>query len=114
MEGVLTSIGSHGLLKGQNIKARKDLSEVEFLYMTVAASIIIVAVVFVYVWCRLTVVGMGYDISRLNSERAVLVEQNKRLRVNVEKLKSPQRIEALALGRLGLVYPTGNRIKYIR
>lgn len=97
-------------LKGQDIRVRRDLRDFEFLYRAAIAAVMIIAVVFLFLWCRLTVTAMGYEISTLNKAGAVEREQNKRLRIELTRLKSPERIEAVAKGELGLVYPSGNQI----
>jgi len=63
-----------------------------------------------YLWSRLEVISLGYDIARANKEQAEFVNENKRLKLEILSLKSPQRIEALASERLGLVYPKGGAI----
>jgi cell division protein FtsL len=102
------------VLKIQHVKSRRDLRDMGFLYISIVFSIIIVAVVFVYLGIRLAVVHTGYEISELNRSRAALVEKNRRLRVEFEKLKSPQRIERIATEELGLSYPTSEQIIRIK
>jgi cell division protein FtsL len=96
------------VLKIQHVKSRRDLRDMGFLYISIVFSIIIVAVVFVYLGIRLA------EISELNRSRAALVEKNRRLRVEFEKLKSPQRIERIATEELGLSYPTSEQIIRIK
>ncbi|MFQ5353804.1 MAG: hypothetical protein ACE5DR_02555 [Thermodesulfobacteriota bacterium] len=67
-------------------------------------------VLFVYIWCRLSVVEMGYEISRANMDRNALVEQNRRLKIEYMRLKSPRRIESIATEELGLVHPVEGQI----
>ena len=101
---------SRGLLRGQDIRVRRDLKDFEFLYKAAFAAVMVVAVVFLFLWCRLAVIDMGYEISNLNKAGAVEREQNKRLRLELTRLKSPERIEAVAKGELGLVYPSVKQI----
>lgn len=109
-----TKVGFPRVLKAQHVRARRDLKDMGFLYFAIAASVIIVLVLFVYLGSRLTFVQTGYGISDLNRTRAALVEKNKRLRVEFERLKSPERIERIATEELGLGYPTGTQIIRIR
>ncbi len=106
--------GSGYLLKEQDVRSRRDLKDMGFLYFSISAVVIIVAVIFLYLWCRLTVVNLGYEISALNEARAVETERNKRLRVELMRLKSPERIERIAVEELGLVYASGDRIVRIK
>jgi len=49
-----------------------------------------------YIWSRIQIVNVGYEINRENILREELVEQNKKLTLEVATLKSPVRLEALA------------------
>ena len=54
---------------------------------------------------------MGIASNRCRKERGEQEEINRHLRLEIETLKSPQRIEALAMRRLHLVAPaTGSAI----
>src|SRR3972149_7267600 len=67
-----------------------------------------------YLWSRLEVISLGYDIARANKEQAEFVNENKRLKLEILSLKSPQRIEALVSERLGLVYPRGGQLIIVK
>ena len=81
-----------------------------------AATAIIIALLFVlfYLWSRLIVVSLGYEIAKANKEMAELMADNKRFKLEALSLKSPQRIEAIALDRLGLVYPKEEQIIMVK
>ncbi|GMR04771.1 MAG: hypothetical protein BMS9Abin23_0678 [Thermodesulfobacteriota bacterium] len=106
--------GFHGVLTSQEVKARRNLRDMGFLYTAVLVSFVLIGVLFIFIWCRLTVVSTGYEISRANAQRNVLLEKNRRLRVEFMKLKSPERIERIATRELGLVHPTGRQIIRVR
>ena len=48
----------------------------------------------------------GYDLQKLQLSLAAEQEANRRLRLDVERLKSPARIEAIATKQLHMVSPT--------
>jgi cell division protein FtsL len=102
------------VLKRQSVKARRDLKDMSFLYLSIFAAVLIAAVISGYLAGRLTYVNTGYEISSINRERSVLEERNKRLRVEIEGLRSPERIERIASRELGLGYPTSNQVVRIR
>jgi cell division protein FtsL len=53
----------------------------------------------------------GYRVEAMEKQRADEEEINRHLRLEIETLKSPQRIEAIAMDRLKLVAPeTGSAI----
>ena len=67
-----------------------------------------------YVWSRIQVIQLGYEISSaLKTERA-LVEANKRLRVEIATLKSYTRIEKLAVEELRMAEPKPDQVIVIR
>lgn len=47
----------------------------------------------------------GYDLVKVKSEVAKIEKENELLRLDIAKLKSPQRIEEFAMKNLGMVVP---------
>ena len=111
---ITKKLGIYGVLNEQRVKTRKTPGEMGFLYMAVLTFCIVVAIFFVYLSSRLAFTQRGYDISGANAARAVLTEKNKRLRIELASLKSPERIERVAETELGLSYPTSKRIVLIK
>lgn len=71
--------------------------------LVVAAVVLLPAVV--YVSQRTEAARSGYAILRLRAEVLTLRSDNARLLVNVTALKSPERIEHIAVYELGMVAP---------
>ncbi|HAO94047.1 MAG: cell division protein FtsL [Deltaproteobacteria bacterium GWC2_56_8] len=111
---VARKMSMQGVLTGQDVKVRRDLRDMSFLYLSILISFALIAVASAFVWSRLMVVNLGYEISKANSARGSLTEQNKRLRVEYMKLKSPERIEKIASSELGLIHPKGEQIVNVR
>ncbi|MBI5560421.1 MAG: cell division protein FtsL [Deltaproteobacteria bacterium] len=86
---------------------------IRFMYLSFLAVTVTVAVVSLYLWSRLKVVDIGYEISRLNEARAALLEKNRRLRFELTELKSPQRVEKIG-AEMGLAYPKGGQVINIK
>jgi len=57
-------------------------------------------------WQHFELLRHGYQIEELNRQRAVEEETGHQLRLEIDTLRSPQRIEALAIERLHLVAPS--------
>jgi len=57
-------------------------------------------------WQHFELLRHGYQIEELNRQRAVEEEIGHQLRLEIDTLRSPQRIEALAIERLHLVAPS--------
>ena len=71
---------------------------------------LVIAVLFVGVvlfsgWQRVELLQHGYRVEQMQKERSDEEEINRHLRLEIETLKSPQRIESLATKRLHLVTP---------
>lgn len=98
----------------QRVRARKRTDITHFLFITIVAALVIIAVLSTHLWIRLAVVNLSYEISTLNSQRSSLEDDNRRLRLELLTLKSPKRIERIARDELGLVYPSGKHILYVR
>jgi cell division protein FtsL len=66
---------------------------------------IIIAELFVYTWVRVQCVRVGYEIGALTKEQRQLTELQDNLKVELARLKSPQRITKIAREKLGLTLP---------
>jgi cell division protein FtsL len=67
-----------------------------------------------YVWSNFERTQIGYDVSQLKREEIRLKEINQKLRLEIATLKSPQRLQALAVEKLGLQQPTSRQIVVIQ
>lgn len=62
-----------------------------------------------YAWCRVQCVNVGYGIDREVRRQQTLIKQRNTLNIEMARLKSPERIEAIARTRLGLVMPDSHQ-----
>jgi cell division protein FtsL len=74
------------------------------------AALALIGVVLIHVWLRLQVVQMGYALSTLSKLQGRLEQENRELKVELATLTSPERLEALARNRLGLVTPDKGQV----
>lgn len=74
-------------------------------WRSVAIGVLFVAVLLFSGWQRVELLQHGYRVEQMQKERGHEEEANRHLRLEIETLKSPERIEALALDRLKLVAP---------
>ena len=66
------------------------------------------------VWAHHQVISLGYEISQASQEEQDLLKENKRLRLELAALKSPGRIEKMALKELGFVNPQKEQLIIVR
>ncbi|HEX9445319.1 MAG TPA: cell division protein FtsL [Candidatus Binatia bacterium] len=65
----------------------------------------LMAMALLHVWLRLQVVHLGYVLSTTSKLERQLEQENRELKVELATLTSPQRLEAMARSRLGMVEP---------
>ena len=59
-----------------------------------------------FTWCRVQTIGAGYEISRETQRHQDLINFQNNLKVEMARLKSPERIAKIAKNQLGLITPT--------
>ena len=69
---------------------------------------VLVLVVMFSAWQHFELIRHGYQVERMQKERAAEEDVRQHLRLEIETLRAPQRIEKLATDRLGMIAPTGD------
>jgi cell division protein FtsL len=82
-----------------------DATRQRQLWQSVVIGGFLVLVLLFSAWQRFEVLGHGYEIQRMQHEHAAEEEVNRRLRLEIETLRSPARIERIATRDLHLVVP---------
>ena len=59
-----------------------------------------------FTWCRVQTIGAGYEISKETKHHQNLITLKNNLKVELARLKSPERIAKIAKNQLGLITPT--------
>lgn len=73
--------------------------------MRMLAIFVGLCLVFVFVWERVDMVRVGYQIERLKHDKVLLERERDELRVKVSVLSAPDRIAKVASERLGMGLP---------
>ena len=76
------------------------------LWRSVGIGLFLVVVLLFSAWQHFELLQHGYQIQRMQQERAAEEEINRHLRLEVETLQAPRRIEKIATERLHLVAPS--------
>src|SRR5215472_8865235 len=76
------------------------------LWKSVSVAGFLVLVLLFSAWQHFELLRHGYQIEELQREKAAQEELGRRLRLEIETLKSPKRIESVATEKLHLVAPT--------
>ena len=77
------------------------------LWMTMM--FIFIAELLFYTWCRVQNVQHGYEISRQAHSQKQLITYQNNLKIELARLKSPDRIAQIAKNQLGLIMPTTDK-----
>ncbi|MEO6308833.1 MAG: cell division protein FtsL [Nitrospiraceae bacterium] len=75
--------------------------------LTIVAGVLLV---FVFVWERVDVVRLGYQIERLKTQKVLLERERDQLQVKFSALTAPARIAKVATEKLGLVPPQQGQV----
>jgi cell division protein FtsL len=101
-----------GELEIRNYSIDRKIDRKHFLdLMGVIGSLLLVAgVLFFHSWVRTRIVHIGYEVTDLQRQEEELVKEAKALILEEETLKSPARIEEIAMTRLGMVRLRPNQV----
>jgi cell division protein FtsL len=97
------------LLRKQGVGARQVAVQNKFVKRWAVWIILLTVLALFYVWSRVKVVEMGYELSGLNSSVAELSKQIGALEADIARLKSPKRLEEVAKTELGMQTPTAEQ-----
>lgn len=96
-------IGRQGSFQSKRIRSRRSVKGLSvYLAFFLLFSL-------TYVWIRTSVIRQGYVLGELEKKHQILVEDQKKLTVEVATLKSPQRLREWAHS-LGLQSPEDHQI----
>ena len=78
------------------------------MWRSVGVGVFLVAVLLFSAWQHFELLRHGYRIDQMQKERAIEQEITRHLKLEIDTLRSPARIERLATGRLGMVAPAAD------
>ena len=76
------------------------------LWKSVAVASVLVVMLLFWAWQQFELLRHGYEVEELQRQRAAEEETARHLRLEIDTLRSPKRIEMLATERLHLVAPS--------
>ena len=63
-----------------------------------------------YTWSRVQCIQVRYEISEISADQKRLLKMQDNLKIELARLKAPQRISKIAKEQLGLVAPTSRQL----
>jgi cell division protein FtsL len=97
-----------------NRKRKKPAANRKVMAAWLACMALFIVELFFYTWCRVQYTGTGYEISRARETRSELNTQQRSLKIELERLKSPDRIAKIAEEYLGLTLPSPEQMVTIQ
>lgn len=101
------AVSTHDILHVR--EARKTASGIKYPTFIVVA-IVLMFVALIYVGSHIHMTELEYKIAAELSAHEQMMEEQKKLKLEYAMLKSPQRIEGIARGRLQMSYPERDQI----
>ena len=95
-------------VRNNSIVREVDEARQRELWKTVGVAALLVAVSLFSAWQHFELLRHGYQIEQMQRTRAAEEETGRQLRLEIETLRSPKRIETLAIERLHLVAPSSD------
>jgi cell division protein FtsL len=93
-------------IRNNPIVREVDQARQQQLWRTMGIGLFLVVVLLFSAWQHFELLRHGYQIERMQQERAAEEEINRHLRLEIETLKAPKRIEKIATEQLHLVAPS--------
>ncbi|MBU3979854.1 MAG: cell division protein FtsL [Proteobacteria bacterium] len=87
-------------------KAKKNALSTRIVIIWFTVMAVFIAELLIYTWSRVQCVKAGYEISNENNKNRKLINLQNNLKVELARLKSPERLADIARNQLGLKTPT--------
>jgi cell division protein FtsL len=91
--------------RNNQIVREVDERRLRDLWMSLGIGVVLVVVLMFSAWQHFELLRHGYKLEQMQRERAAENDINRHLRLEMETLRAPQRIEKLATERLGMISP---------
>jgi cell division protein FtsL len=82
----------------------------KFVFIVIAFIVIVI----IDIWLNLKIIDVRYDISNALEKERKLTQINGNLRIKLQKLKSPERMEKIGIKEFGLRKPKKEEVVIIR
>ncbi len=89
---------------------KKDIHKLKSAGIWMIVIAVFISEMLFYTWCRVQCRQAGYEITQQTDRRRKLMILQNNLKIELARLKSPERIELIAKNRLDLVTPSPDQI----
>lgn len=111
MRGILVrTVDQAELVKGGSFLSTIKIRKLDFALAALLLFLLATSTFVFHVWSRLYVFRLGYQIYQLDKVKRELLEENRRLDLEIVSLKSPSRLEAIARKEINLQPPRTDQV----
>lgn len=100
-------VGNEQLVREVDRKRHREL------LMVILTALALALAVLAYAWQHFEMIRIGYQMEELRIDQERLLKVRRQLALEKAALTSPDRVEALATGRLGMAYPSASQVVVI-
>jgi cell division protein FtsL len=94
------------------VKERKRRTVRLFHFLLIMLSLFLLAGIS-HVWANFKRTQMGYTLSQLKKEILQIEEHNRKLKLEIAYLRSPEHLERRAIKEFGLIHPMPKQIVFL-
>ena len=111
MRGILVrTLDQAELVKGGSFLSGIRIRKMDFALAALLLFLLVTSTFVFHVWSRLYVFRLGYEIYQQDKVSRELLEESRRLNLEIASLKSPSRLEAIARQELNLRPPRADQV----
>jgi cell division protein FtsL len=100
-------VGNEQLVREVDRKRHREL------LMVILTALALALAVLAYAWQHFEMIRIGYEMEEFRVERVRLLKFHSQLALERAALTSPDRVEAVATRRLGMIYPSASQVVII-
>lgn len=104
------TVGTQAISQGRQAKKAAAASFGVKYPTFIVVALILMFVALIYVGSHIRMTKMEYDIAAALNAKGNLLEEQKRLKLELAMLKAPQRIEDIARNKLQMSYPAAEQV----
>lgn len=101
-------------VRRQPIATKTMVATRRYLRQALTLLAVVTLMALLFVWTRIQVIQLGYEVSRIRKETTDLMRQRDRLEADIAELKSPDRLSRVASERFGMRLPMGDEVVILR
>jgi cell division protein FtsL len=105
-----TAAGTQTILQGRPVKEANAASFGVKYPTFIVVALVLMFVALIYVGSHIRMTKTEYDIASALNTKENLLEEQKRLKLELAMLKAPQRIEDIAINKLQMSYPSAEQV----